>query len=253
MRNALIRLALVVLVLMPLGCAPGSQAPAREHIRTATQTTHEGLDLWAPCTREQANRLYKWGKRDVHAALEGARCFAVVAEQETDPSRRLLDATRGRELAEAAVEMLPDSGLAHYLAAYLTGLVAENAPLQGLELVPVIERQAQTAARLDPGLDHGGADRLLGELYLRAPGFPVSIGDPQKAVLHYERAMKQDDRYLGNRLGMAIALLANQDPQAACRQMKQILEAMPPEEALQGVWRETLGLMEKLCQAFRRP
>ncbi len=151
-------------------------------------------------------------------------------------------------MAEAAVGREPKNPRAHYLAAYLAGLEAENHTLKGLSLVPVIERGALEASRLDPGLDHGGPDRMLGELYLRAPDPPVSIGDLEKAIFHYRRAVMQDPDFVENRLGLAEAYLEDEDLGPACDQLQQILIRMPPANAWKGPWRQALGLMRQLCE-----
>jgi hypothetical protein len=135
---------------------------------------------------------------------------------ETDQGAKLAHARQGRELAEAAVRLRPDSGEAHYLLAYLTGLVADESRLQALSLVPVIEREAGLAAGIDPGLDCGGPDRMLGELYLQAPGRPWSIGDAGKAVDHFRRASALAPGCVANRLGLAKALLKTNHDQEAC-------------------------------------
>ena len=134
-------------------------------------------------------------EQDPGTALQAARCYAVLARNGKTPSERLENAVMGRKLAEKAVSRDPENGTAYFLSAYLAGLEAENNSLKGLALVPVIERDALAASRLDPALDHGGPDRMLGELYLRAPEPPVSIGDLEKAILHYRRAVERDPRF----------------------------------------------------------
>ena len=114
-------------------------------------------------------------------------------------------------MAEAAVKAFPEDATAHYLTAYLAGLEAENDPARGLELVPVIEREALTAAHLNPNMDNGGPDRMLGELYLRGPSFPMSVGDLEKAVTHFRKAVKLAPNFLPNRLGLAEALTENEE------------------------------------------
>ncbi len=206
-----------------------------------------GLVLWEPCTPEQAGRWAADAERDGAAALRAASCYATLVERNPGKSAGLEDARRGQAAAETAVRKLPGSGLAHYLAAYLTGLVAERAPLRGLALVPVIEREAQRAAELDPGVDRGGPDRMLGELYLRAPGSPFSVGNRDKAVRHYQRAVAAEPAAAENRLGLAEALLAGDRTDEACGELRAIRAAAPPATGETPARRRAMELMERFC------
>jgi hypothetical protein len=183
------------------------------------------------------------------AALKAASCFVVLIGEGGKKEVQLADARRGRNLAERAVSIYPGSGLAHYLAAYLTGLEAERDPMRGLDFVLVIEREAKLAAELAPGVDHGGPDRMLGELYLRAPGFPMSVGDPGKALFHYRRSVDLAPGYLENRLGLAEALFHDEQNAKSCDELTKVLSAMPPQEDFRATWKKAISLLERLCPA----
>ena len=242
---------LVLAILFLGGCA---YAPSRLPSVTGKVTAEDaalpggGIVLWAPCSREQAEGWSAASERDGMAALKAASCFRVLTGEGGDQEVQLADARRGRKLAEQAVAIYPGNGLAHYLAAYLTGLEAESDPLRGLDFVPVIEREAKLAAELAPSVDHGGPDRMLGELYLRAPGFPVSVGDPGKALVHYRRSVDLAPGHLENRLGLAEALFRDEQSEKACDELTRVLSAMPPEEDLRDTWRKAESLYKRLCQ-----
>ena len=243
---------LIIAVLLLGGCAYAPpRLPSVPGKVTAEDTALPGggIVLWAPCSREQAERWGAASESDGMAALKAASCFVVLIGEGGEKEVQLADARRGRKLAERAVAMVPESGLAHYLAAYLTGLEAERDPLRGLDFVPVIEREAKLAAELAPGVDHGGPDRMLGELYLRAPGFPMSVGDPDKALYHYRRSVDLAPGYLENRLGLAEALFRDEQNAKACDELTRVLSAMPPEEDLRATWRKAISLLERLCPA----
>ncbi len=214
---------------------------------TVSTTTETGFSICAPCTRFQAQKWASLARQDGTLAIKAANCYAFLVKQGKDKELRLVDAVKGRKLAETAVIRLPRSGLAHYLYAYLTGLEAENDSLRGLELVPIIEREALLASDLNPAIDHGGPHRMLGELYLRAPAFPVSVGDSAKAVGRYRRAVDQDPEFLENRLGLAEALLAEEEPGKACFELKKILSEMPPNTKIKPAWKRALELLKCLC------
>ena len=240
--------SLWIILLLLAGCAPIEGISRHETVVDGITGATEKSSLWSPCTRNQALMWEQQSKQDPGTALQAARCYAVLARNGKNKSLRLENAVSGREMAEAAVARDPKNGTAHYLAAYLAGLEAENQPLKGLALVPLIERGAIRASRLNPELDHGGPDRMLGELYLRAPDPPVSIGDLEKAIDHYQRAVSQDPDFIENHLGLAEAYLADEEPGPACNQLRQILTRMPPGHPWEGSWKQTLDLMKQLCE-----
>jgi hypothetical protein len=173
-----------------------------------------------PCAREEAVRRAGAASADGSSLLRAAGCFALLAERGNTRAERLADARLGREMAEASLRRFPRSGLAHYLASWLAGLEAENGSRRrAWRLVRVIESEALLAAGLDPSVDHGGPDRILGELYLRAPGSPLGPGDQSKSIRHYRRAVAADPGYPGNRIGLAEALLAVGDRDGACAEL----------------------------------
>jgi tetratricopeptide (TPR) repeat protein len=207
------------------------------------------LSICAPCSRDEARQWAADAESDAGSALKAANCCAFLVKTGIDKASRLADARTGRQLAESAVQREPESGLAHYLYAYLTGLEAENDPLRGLELVPVIEREARLAAKLSPSIDDAGPDRMLGELYFRAPGMPVSIGDVEKAISFYRRALTVAPGCADNRLGLAEALLKGEEATEACMQLHGLLTDMPPADAFEATWRKALDLLKRLCAA----
>jgi tetratricopeptide (TPR) repeat protein len=237
-----LRHSLLMILLFLAACAPMGGKSGHE-----TVVGSGALFLWSPCTPNQA---LVWEQKSGQApgtALQAARCYAVLARNGKTRSERLTNAVKGRKLAEKAVAQDPENGAACYLAAYLAGLEAENNSLKGLALVPVIERGALEASRLNPALDHGGPDRMLGELYLRAPDPPVSVGDLDKAISHYRRAVSQDPDFVENRLGLAEAYLEDEDPGAACEQLQQVLTRMPPGPGWEHTLKKTTNLMKQLC------
>lgn len=199
------------------------------------------------CSRGEAEEWAAQAETDPGMVLKAAACLLVAARDGNDQGTRLADAKRGRALVERVLRSESQNGLAHYLYAYLTGLVAENNKAQGLRLVPIIEREALEAARLDPKLDHGGPDRLLGELYLKAPSFPMSVGDFSKAVFHFKRAVSQAPGHVENRLGLVEALLAEGEDVEACGELMQVFQDLGAPEAARENHGRALELWKILC------
>lgn len=224
-----------------------SEGTARETFTPAVSTNV----LPEGCSRSETEEWAAQADAIPDAGLKAAACYAVLAKEGKEQRAQLADAKKGRALAEKFLKSDAQNGFAHYVLAFLTGLVAENNSAQGLRLVPIIEREGLEAANLDPGVDHGGPDRLLGELYLRAPSFPMSVGDSSKAIFHFRRAVGLAPRYLDNRLGLVEALLAEGEAQEACGELKQAFMDMgaPSESSANLV--EALKLMDRLCSKIK--
>ncbi|MDZ7696419.1 MAG: hypothetical protein U5R49_05650 [Deltaproteobacteria bacterium] len=233
------------------GHPPDARLPS-EDIPEALHDRDRPLGICTPCTRYQAGEWARRAKTDPWSGLKAANCYAFLITKQAERTSRLADAQKGRQLAEQGVAQHPESGLAHYLYAYLTGLEAENDPLRGLEWVPVIEREALRAANLSPGIDHGGPDRMLGELYLRAPAFPMSVGDPAKSITHFKKAVTQAPGFMENRLGLVEALLTDDQQEEACRQLIEVWRQMPPKTEMTPAWTRGLKLMKRLCNETER-
>lgn len=205
--------------------------------------------LWTPCSQEEIERLCAEADQDGLKALNAASCHAALVMRAFPASRSggLDIAQEGRRYAEMACREFPESGLAHYLAALLTGMEAERNPARGLQLVPVIEREAILASRLNPAIDHGGPDRLLGELYLRAPGFPMSLGDHKRSAAHFRRALTHDPDYLDNRLGLVEALMAGEENREACQELSIAIAGLIGQDRMKDSVRIAITLLKKLC------
>ncbi len=251
-------LILLLVLLASLGACAKSVKPQAE-------TT----PFFPACTRAEAEAHAARAATDPEEAKRAAACFVFLIEHENYPPpappqdpdcagpepkgncfSKAKDAARGRAVAQFAVQARPRDGAAHYLLAYLTGLAAEANPWNGLDLVPVIEQEALQASQLDPGVDYAGPDRALGELYLRAPGPPLSVGDSEKALRHFRRAVELAPGHAANRLGLAQALMAEEEPREACTALAALFETLPPAEARgQEAWEKGLAALKKICSS----
>lgn len=208
----------------------------------------EGFTLWAPCTASQAEDMAAQAAGSPQEALRAAGCYASLTVAAADNAQKGAFAEAGRTLALTVAGAHPDSALAHYLAAGLTGYAAEANPSKGLSLVPVVEREGLAAAGIDPAMDHAGPERLLGLLYLRAPGIPLSVGDSAKAVTHLERAVSLAPDFAENRIGLAEALLAEDEPAQACAELAAGLDLLSPTCPAGGQTARAAALLQKLCK-----
>ena len=68
-----------------------------------------------------------------------------------------------------------------YWAAAAYGLLGKAKGLGGKKTVQPIVENGRRAASLDPSYEGGGGHRILGALFLKAPAWPTSVGDPEAA------------------------------------------------------------------------
>jgi tetratricopeptide (TPR) repeat protein len=177
--------------------------------------------LWQPCSLRDAESLAK-SSEDTDL-LQSAACYAALFENKTiDDSRH---AEAGRKVIVTYLEKNPGSGIGHYLHAYLVGKQAQFSPLNGLDLVPVLEQEALLALRLSPEVDSAGPDRMLGELYLQAPSAPVSLGSITKSLKFFAEAVKIAPDFYLNHLGYGAALLEDDEKSEACVQYTTALKS----------------------------
>ncbi len=207
------------------------------------------VNLWDYCSEAELEELESLAEQDGLKAMKAANCYAglIVRNPELSKSKGLATVQAGRKYAEIALRAFPESGLAHYLMAHLTAYEAERNPTRGLQMVPIIEKEAVMAASLNPPIDHGGPDRMLGELYLRAPGFPMSVGDSEKSAAHFRKAMTLDPDYPENRLGLVEALMAQEENGEACNELSTVIAGLMRPDQPKAFSQSALNLMKKLC------
>ena len=179
------------------------------------------IRLWQPCSINDAESLAKSKKeKDL---LESAACYASLFESKTIDDSKYAEA--GQKAIRTYLEKNPKSGVGHYLYAYLVGKQAQLSPLNGLDLVHVLEQEALLALSLSPEVDSAGPDRMLGELYCQAPSAPFSLGSIEKSLKYFEEAVKIAPDYYLNHLGYGAALLEDDERSKACAQYDTALKS----------------------------
>ena len=217
---------LVLLAL--LGCFIGScamkqttQSGAKPSTAPRAVYADQEIRLWQPCSINDAESLGKSNKdKDL---LESAACYASLFESKTVDDSKYAEA--GQKAITTYLEKHPKSGVGHYLYAYLIGKQAQFSPLNGLDLVPVLEQEALLALSLSPEVDSAGPDRMLGELYFKAPSAPFSLGSIEKSLKYFEEAVKIAPDFYLNHLGYGAALLEDDEKPKACTQYDTALKS----------------------------
>jgi tetratricopeptide (TPR) repeat protein len=137
------------------------------------------------------------------------RSLTSVAETSPDIAQRRDAAKRAVVLARRWREFEPNRVEGHYWYAIAAGLLADADRSYGLDAVGEMESALKRAIELDERYDFAGPLRVLGLLYLRAPGPPTSVGSSRKAARLLQRAVELFPDYAENYAHLAEALRAN--------------------------------------------
>lgn len=180
---------------------------------------------------EAARRLYGNPDATIADVREAYRRIAAAARgtaaSDTAGFDRWVDASRyairlSRELDDEESRAFADSALVFansavmsdtarvegfYYRAIAAGLIGGLDHLRGRSAMSRIRTDGRRAVALDPAFEEGGPHRLLGALYLRAPGPPRGVGSLRRAVEHLEEARRLGPGRVENLLYLAEAYL----------------------------------------------
>lgn len=153
-----------------------------------------------------AERALSLDAADGEAAWRAARALYYRTMSVPDDEAAEL-AARCMERGETGVKT-SSSAAAHFFMALCMGARAQRRHMEGLGLITRMVERAEAARALDPSFAHAGPDRMLGGIYLRAPSWPTSVGDPEAAIEHLERAVQLAPAWPENHLWLAEAYAA---------------------------------------------
>ena len=109
----------------------------------------------------------------------------------TEDSQRLAYYEKGRVYAELLLKEKPGWVEGHYwLAQNLSGVAEVGGAGQALPSLPEIVKVLEKVAVSDPTYDQAGGHRALGSIFYEAPDWPLSVGDPEKALQHLTLAVE---------------------------------------------------------------
>jgi tetratricopeptide (TPR) repeat protein len=154
---------------------------------------------------KQATSLSKENPLRYQAHADAALYSVWLALNDTSRSDILAHASEGMNVSSEATRVKKDGVEGYYYRAIATGLFAEQNKAAGRSAMTSIRADGERAAAINPKFDHGGPHRLLGALYLRAPGAPAGIGSLRKAIEHLEAAHQLAPDYPENMIFLAEA------------------------------------------------
>jgi tetratricopeptide (TPR) repeat protein len=217
--TTLIALVLIVPALR-LQAGPLQEGLALFDLRGDLQKAYEAVHLW----EEALSQAGPEEKYDLCWRISAAYHFIATHEDRTDKDRivELLD--KGHKAGQKALELNPNGVDALYWGA--TNL-AEMGQVQGilksLFLVKPLKADMDRIIELDP--EYYKAYLLLGILYLKAPPWPLSIGNSKKGIETLQYAIRLNPKCLRCYLELSRAYLKQKDIQKARAAAQDLLRA----------------------------
>jgi hypothetical protein len=108
-----------------------------------------------------------------------------------------------------------DTAASTFARAAVTGRLVQTRGFLAVNLVPDIENAARQSAELDPNFRDGAATRLLGTLYVIAPGAVLKHGDSEQGLDLLEGLVAAHPNVTENHLRLAEAYITLGDPAPA--------------------------------------
>jgi tetratricopeptide (TPR) repeat protein len=132
----------------------------------------------------------------------------------------------GVKWGEQGIEAEEDSLEANFWLAVNYGSYGnEKGIMKSLSLISPIKDLAEKCIELDESYFYGGAWRVLGRLYNKAPGFPISIGNNKKATECLNKALEFGPKFYLNHLFIAELYISDRKKDKAREHLEWILEA----------------------------
>jgi tetratricopeptide (TPR) repeat protein len=176
------------------------------HVNAQTQAPTDLRERPARIFQEAQVR-YQRETNQTEASWHFSRACFDWAEFATNHTQRAEIAVLGITAGHQAVARDPKLAAGHYYLAMNLGQLAQTKKLGALKIVDEMEREFKAARGFDAGFDFAGPERGLGLLYLDAPGWPMSVGNRNKARQHLQKAVELSPDFPDNRLSLLEAYL----------------------------------------------
>ena len=217
-----------LLILMGAICLAGCVRRTPDGLADLTRRESKPVDEYSALV-EQARSLYddQGPPEQVRSSLDAAHralaikphdpvanflaaraCFWLVDFEAKDTNRCK---SEGTEFGRKAASSNPENAEYQYYLALNLGLKMRDSTVpMAMIQIPSLVKALEKVIEVNEAYDDGGALRVLGMLYLRAPPWPVSVGDEEKALELLTRAAKKYPEHPMNHLFLAEALAVNE-------------------------------------------
>lgn len=127
--------------------------------------------------------------RESAAIAELSRLEFMQAQLELDKNRRVQQFEKCIAIADQALALNANDVRGLFWKAAAMGKMAEDSGIvNALRMLRPMEKMLLKVVALDEKYENAGAHRALGRIYHKLPGFPISFGSNQKALMHLKRA-----------------------------------------------------------------
>lgn len=127
--------------------------------------------------------------RESAALAELSRLQFMQAQLEHNKNRRVQLFENCVAVADRALALNKNDVRGLFWKAAAMGKMAEDSGIvNALRMIRPMENLLLKVVTLDEQYENAGAHRALGRIYHKLPGFPVSFGSNQKALMHLKRA-----------------------------------------------------------------
>ena len=186
-------------------------ALARENPSLISQADElfAGREVLSNCEKSVAlyEKVLEVDPQNYEAAWKIARSLKFLGDKYPTGDERIEILKKGEELAKKAVEINPQGVDGHFWLGVCLGRIGEErGVLNSLFMVGPIKDEMEAVLKTEP--QHDGAHHVLGVLYRKAPGWPLSSGDINKAEEHALLAVKYGPNRTLNHLGLAEVYIA---------------------------------------------
>ncbi len=192
-----------------------------------------------------ANRILAGDPKHGEAAWRAARALYLKTYDPAGDAGEL--SARCMDVSAVATAYSKGAEAAYY-AALCMGARAKARQIEGLDLVPRMEKAGKAALEADPEIFDAGPHRLLGGIYLWAPAWPASVGDLDLALEHFEAACEIAPDWAENHMLLAFALFEDEqydEARAALDRAKARLE-LPRARGWRTQWSARIAELEQM-------
>jgi tetratricopeptide (TPR) repeat protein len=162
-----------------------------------------GVDIFRSLTNyDEAKRAYDYykseylSKKDYDSAWKFsavARFFGNYFVKVVEEKKKIFE--EAKDAALFATKVNPGGVEGHYYLGVAYGSWAEATGIMNSLFLagPIVDEMTKVIS-LDPKFRDGAAYAVRGRVYHKAPGWPVSVGDKNKAKKDFEEAIKYNNR-----------------------------------------------------------
>lgn len=197
---------------------------------TAKENIHPPCHLYSGDTSLQSLKQRESHLRDkfLHSASASSGDHCEMANVHYKLARMLPDKqvqylNSCIDHSQRAILQDSQSGGGYFLKGLCIGRLGELKGIwNSLTMIAPFRKNMETAAKIDPAIDHGGPHRALGRLYFKLPG--ILGGDLKKSIDHLLKAVDYGPQYWENHYFLAESYFENHQYRLARSELQRAMD-----------------------------